>query len=249
MTPDAIDAALAALLPRLAEVREAIGDAARRSGRRPEEVTLVAVTKTHPPEMLAAALAAGVTDIGENYLQEADTKFTALGWPAAGNSGNPVRRHAIGHIQGNKAALAVRWCEVVQTVDSLRLAERLDRLAREAGRILPVLLEVNISHESRKSGIIPAEVAGMLPTLANLTAIRVMGLMTIGRYQPDPESARGDFAALRALRDRLQQEAPSGIVLQELSMGMSHDYVAAIEEGATIVRVGSRLFGPRPTTG
>jgi pyridoxal phosphate enzyme (YggS family) len=229
---------------RLTAVRAEIADAARRSGRDAGAVSLVAVTKTHPPEVLAAAVAAGVTEIGENYLQEAADKFTALDWPPAGAPA-PVVRHAIGHIQSNKARLAVRWFDVIETVDSLALARRLDTLADEAGRTLPVLVQINISREIEKSGIFPENTAGTLAELANLAHIQVTGLMTIGRFEPDPEAARTEFAALRALRDRLRGDVPPGIGLDELSMGMSHDFAVAIEEGATIVRVGSRLFGPR----
>jgi PLP dependent protein len=203
------------------------------------------VTKTQPAEVVAAAVAAGVTDIGENYLQEATEKWSALGWGKTA----PVTRHLIGHLQRNKAALAVQWCDMVHTVDSLRLAERLNQIACANNRILPVLLEVNVSRESTKSGILCEQVEGMLPSLANLTAIRVKGLMTIGRFDPDPEAARVEFTVLRELRDRLAQDAPQEIDLVELSMGMSHDFEAAILEGATIVRVGTRLFGQRPNPG
>ncbi|HOF89238.1 MAG TPA: YggS family pyridoxal phosphate-dependent enzyme [Armatimonadota bacterium] len=229
---------------RLAAVRAEMADAARRAGRRPEDVRLVAVTKTHPPAVVAAAVAAGVTAIGENYLQEADEKFTALGWPDAGG-GAPAARHFIGHLQANKARKAARWFEYIETVDSAALAARLDRLAEEQGRRLDILLQINISGEDEKSGISPHNVEGVLATLAKLAHIQVRGLMTIGRFVPDPEAARAEFRALRELRDALRAVAPPTVELEELSMGMSHDFAVAIEEGATIVRVGSRLFGPR----
>ncbi|OPZ85580.1 MAG: hypothetical protein BWY76_01354 [bacterium ADurb.Bin429] len=229
---------------RLAEVRAEMADAARRAGRRPEDVRLVAVTKTHPPDVVLAAVTAGITAIGENYLQEADEKFTALGWLDA-EGGAPVARHFIGHLQSNKARKAVRWFEYVETVDSAALAMRLDRLADEQGRRLEILLQINSSGEDEKSGIHPENVEGVLISLAKLAHIQVRGLMTIGRFDPDPEAARAEFRALRELRDALRAVAPPTVELEELSMGMSHDFAVAIEEGATIVRVGSRLFGSR----
>jgi pyridoxal phosphate enzyme (YggS family) len=234
---------------RLAGVQSDIADAARRSGREPDAIRLVAVTKTHPAPVLQAAVQLGIRDIGENYLQEAEDKFQALGWPEASAGAAPVVRHAIGHLQANKVRTALLWFEVIQTVDSLRLAERIDRLAAEMGRAsVPVLLQVNTSGEPQKSGFFSDEIEGIMPRLANLSHIQVNGLMTIGRFDPDPEAARPEFIALRTLRDRLRHVAPAAIRLDELSMGMSHDFIIAIEEGATIVRVGSRLFGPRQST-
>ncbi|MHB0936307.1 MAG: YggS family pyridoxal phosphate-dependent enzyme [Armatimonadota bacterium] len=235
------------LTQRLAEVREAISNAARRSGRPAESVRLVAVTKTHPAPLLQAAVQAGMTEIGENYIQEAAEKFQALGWPEAAAGPAPAIRHAIGHLQANKVRTTLRWFDVIQTVDSFELADRIDRIARELGRDpVPVLIQVNTSGEMQKFGIFSDDVEGLLLRLANLTFIRVTGLMTIGRFEPEPEAARQEFIALRELRDRLRRNMPPGIRLDELSMGMSHDFPVAIEEGATIVRVGSRLFGPRP---
>jgi len=230
---------------RLDAVREEIAHAAAGAGRSPESVRLVAVTKMHPAEVLAAAVQVGVTEIGENYLQEARDKFAALGWPEAPLGHAPVVRHAIGHLQSNKIRLALTWFDMIQTVDSLRLAERIDAVAGEMGRTVPVLLQINISGEPTKSGIFSDDVEGVLLRLANLANIQVSGLMTIGRFEPDPNAAREEFCAMRALRDRLRPVAPPSIRLDELSMGMSHDFPVAVEEGATIVRVGSRLFGPR----
>lgn len=228
---------------RLAIVHAEVAAAAHRAGRDPASVQLIAVTKTHPPDVLTAAVAAGVTAVGENYPQEAAEKFATLGWPEMGNG--PVTRHLIGHLQTNKARLALRWFDVIQTVDSLRLAVRLNEIAAELGRDVTVLLQINSSGEPTKSGFFPQAVEGVLPALANLAHIRVSGLMAIGRFEPDPEAARTEFQALRALRDRLAPHCPLPIRLTELSMGMSHDFPVAIEEGATMVRVGSRLFGPR----
>lgn len=229
---------------RLAMIRHDIAAAAARAGRDPATISLVAVTKTHPPELLQAAVAAGVTAIGENYLQEAEAKFSALGWLSA-DAGAPVARHFIGHLQANKVRKALCWFEMIETVDSLALARRIDAIAADMGRRVPVLLQINVSVEEKKSGFFSNSVAGTLTELAKLAHIQVKGLMTIGRFTPDPEAARGDFIALRTLRDHLRTIAPPAIGLDELSMGMSHDFHVAIEEGATIVRVGSRLFGPR----
>ena len=233
------------LIDNLASVRAEIAAAAQRSGRTPEDITLIAVTKMQPAAVLQEAVGAGITDIGENYLQEAADKFAVLGWPAYPATGAPVRRHAIGHIQGNKVRLAMRLFDLIQSVDSLALAERIDRVASEQGRVAPVLLQVNISAEATKSGFFPDLIAGVLPALAKFTNISIQGLMTIGQFSPDLAVARADFVTMRELRDRLRGECPPEISLDELSMGMSHDFAAAIEEGATMVRVGTRLFGAR----
>jgi len=234
------------LTARYADVQAAIADAAQRSSRMPQDIRLVAVTKTHPASVLQAAVLAGMTEIGENYIQEAEEKFTALGWPETTVGPAPALRHAIGHLQTNKVRTALRWFDVIQTVDSLKLAQRIDQIAADLGRPpVSILLQINTSKETQKSGIFPAEVEGLLPCLAKLTHVQVSGLMTIGRFDPDPEAARREFIALRDLRDRLRTITPPGLQWDELSMGMSHDFSVAIEEGATMVRVGSRLFGPR----
>lgn len=233
------------LRQRLVEVQEEIAAAAARAGRLATEVQLIAVTKTQPAAVVQAAVEAGVAAIGENYVQEAEDKFTALGWPTALNGPAPVVRHFIGHLQANKIRKALTWFDLIHTVDSLALAERIDRVAAELGRVVPVLLQVNISSEATKSGISPSEVEGVFPFLAKLTHITVNGLMTIGRFTPDEALARQEFRQLRALRDALRAVAPPTVSLEELSMGMSHDFAVAVEEGATMVRVGSRLFGAR----
>jgi pyridoxal phosphate enzyme (YggS family) len=230
---------------RLAEVREEIAQAAQRVGRRAEDIRLIAVTKTHAADLLAAAAAAGCSELGENYPQEAIEKFSVLGWPDALHEPAPVMRHLIGHLQTNKVRNALTWFEMIQTVDSIRLAQRVNTVAGDLGRLAPVLLEINICQDTSKFGLIAEEVEGLFPELEKLAHIQVMGLMTIGRFSPDPEAARGDFIALRELCERLRSVAPPTIHLDELSMGMSHDFPVAIEEGATMVRIGSRLFGPR----
>jgi pyridoxal phosphate enzyme (YggS family) len=210
---------------RVAEVRERLADAARRAGRAPEAVTLVAVTKTKPVEDLLAAWTAGIRDFGENRVQEAEAKFPSL--PPGGV------RHLIGPIQSNKAARAARLADVVQSVDSEGLARRLDRAAASEGKRLRVLLEVNVGAEETKAGIPPAGVEGLADVVRSLPALDLRGLMAI----PPPGDTRRHFADLRSLAERHG--------LRELSMGMSDDYEIAVEEGATIVRIGSALFGIR----
>jgi len=209
---------------RVAEVRGRIAAAARRAGRDPESVTLVAVTKTRPAEDLLAAWRAGVTHFGENRVQEAESKFPSV--PPGGV------RHLIGPVQSNKAARAARIADVVQTVDSPDLARRLDRAAE--GKRLAVFLEVLLGDESTKAGVTPADLPRLVEAVRGFPSLDLRGLMAI----PPPGDTRPYFQTLRQLA-----EVES---LQELSMGMSDDFEVAIEEGATTVRIGSALFGARP---
>lgn len=210
----------------LRRVRERIESAARRAGRAASEVTLVAVAKTKPAPMLDEAIAAGAAAIGENYVQEARDKKPLVRGAATW--------HFIGHLQRNKARLAVDLFDVIQTIDDLALARTLDRLAGESGRPLPALIEVNVGGEARKSGVAPDALEPLLEQVATLEHLRVEGLMTIPPADDDP---RPHFAALRRLRERF--------ALPQLSMGMTDDFEIAIEEGATIVRVGRAIFGER----
>jgi pyridoxal phosphate enzyme (YggS family) len=221
---------------RLEEIRARIGRAAARSGRSPEQVTLIGAAKTVPIDAVREALAHGLRDLGENRVQEAAAKIEALGRSVA-------RWHMIGHLQRNKAAKAVACFDVIQAVDDLELAAELSRRAVAAGRVLPVLVEVNVSAEASKFGVEPARLEPLVARAGALGGIRIDGLMTIARPVERPEEARGDFAGLRELRDRCQRSL--GVSLPELSMGMSGDFEVAIEEGATMVRVGTALFGPR----
>ncbi len=212
----------------VAAVRERIAAAAARAGRDVNDVCLIAVAKTKPAALVEAAIAAGVRDIGENYVQEAVGKRAAV-------AGDGVRWHLIGHLQRNKAARAVEVFDVIHTIDSAALAVALARHARERGRAVPVLVEVNIGAEASKSGVAPEALPGLLDAIAQ-TEVRVDGLMTIP--QPgDPEDARRQFRRLRALAQAAG--------LRELSMGMSDDFEIAVEEGATMVRVGRAIFGDR----
>lgn len=223
---------------RLADVRARIGAAAQRSGRRPQEVLLVAVTKTVPAPVVVAAMAAGQRVFGENRVQEAVAKAAACGPGAAW--------HLIGHLQGNKAKQAARLFDVVESLDSPALAAELDRRAREAGRRLRVLVQVKVGDEPTKSGVPPAEAPALIEATSRLPGLEVAGLMTIPPPSAAPEDSRRWFALLRELRGRWDGACCPRGALRELSMGMSGDYEVAVEEGATIVRVGSALFGPRP---
>ncbi|MBN1770222.1 MAG: YggS family pyridoxal phosphate-dependent enzyme [Deltaproteobacteria bacterium] len=220
---------------RLAEVRETIAAAARRAGRDPAAVTLVAVSKTHGPEAIRAAFAAGQLDFGENYTQELAAKRAAL----ADLPG--LRWHMIGHLQRNKVKLVVPGVHLLQTVDSPRLAEALDRrLAEHDGR-LDVLVQVDVAGEEQKAGAAPDEVPALVDALRARPRLRLRGLMAIPPWTLDGEGSRPYFRALRELAGRLGL-APDE---RELSMGMSDSYAVAVEEGATLVRVGTAIFGPR----
>ncbi|HJW20831.1 MAG TPA: YggS family pyridoxal phosphate-dependent enzyme [Candidatus Limnocylindrales bacterium] len=223
-------------------VLEEIAAAARRAGRDPTNVRLVAVTKQVPPERVAAALAAGCEDLGENRVQEAAAKIPLVG-AAAG--GGPARWHLIGPLQSNKARRAVELFDVLEAVDTLDLALRLDRLAHELrpGRPLPVLLQVNVDADPAKAGFSPAALERDLPVILDLPDLRVDGLMTVGRLVTDAEHARPTFVALRTLSKRMRAIHPA--LGPDLSMGMSDDFAVAVEEGATIVRIGRALFGER----
>lgn len=233
------------LAQNFATVRAQVAAAAQRAGRDPASVTLVAVSKTHPAAAVQAAAALGQVDFGENRIEEAAPKITEVGLP-------PLRWHYIGHIQSRKArAVAEVGFAFVHSVDSDKLAARLSRLVLEAGRPpLPILLECNVSGEATKAGFAaydPADWAQLATTIAPLTqlpGVTVRGLMTMAPIVAAPELARPYFRQLRALRDFLADAVPTG-QWQELSMGMTDDFGVAIEEGATLVRVGRALFGER----
>jgi pyridoxal phosphate enzyme (YggS family) len=220
----------------VARIRDRIAKAAERAGRSAHDIGLVAVSKVVDTERVRQAVAAGITDIGENYVQEAAAKRPEVG-------GGP-RWHMIGHLQRNKAGQAVQIFDMIQTVDTQRLAEAIGRRAQAAGRTMSVLLQVNTSGEESKSGAAPADVERLLDGVGPLPGLQVEGLMTIGRWDPDPESARREFRLLAQLAKQLERH--SGLATTRLSMGMSHDFEVAIEEGANLIRVGTGIFGPRP---
>ena len=221
----------------LAAVRERLDRAAAAAGRAAGDIRLIAVSKTFGVSHVEAAAAAGLRDLGENRVQEALQKQAAA--PAL-----PVRWHLIGHLQSNKArkAAAFDW---IHSVDSAALLERLDRAAADAGRSPQLLIQVDLAGEATKHGAPEDEARRIVEASAGCRAARLRGLMVMPPWSDDPEAARPWFRRLRALRDRLQAGAPASVRLDELSMGMSHDFEVAIEEGATMVRVGTALFGRR----
>jgi pyridoxal phosphate enzyme (YggS family) len=225
----------------LAEIRERIARAAQRAGRQPSEVALMAVSKTHPASAIVEAIAAGQSLFGENRVQEFAGKRSEVLTHSAGG-----KFHLIGHLQSNKTALAAELFDAIDSVDSLRLAEKLNEAAQRLKRRLDVLIEINIGGEEAKSGLDPEspELYALLDAQARLSNLVIRGCMTVPPFTDDPEGARLCFRRLRELRDRLS--AHSGLPLAELSMGMSHDFEVAIEEGSTCVRVGTAIFGARP---
>ena len=226
---------------RLARVRERIADAAGRSGRHPGDVRLVAVSKTHPIEAVHAAAEAGQLDFGENKVQEALQKM-------AQSSDTRLRWHLIGHLQSNKARKAAYVVHYLQAVDSVDLLRRVDQAAAAAGRTIDVLIQVDLALEATKYGAPEAEVPAIFAAAADCAAARITGLMLLPPLAENPEEARPWFVRLRGVRDRLGDAGVPGQHLRELSMGMSHDFEVAVEEGATMVRVGTAIFGERDYT-
>ena len=241
-----------ALAEQARAVRARIAAAARRAGRPAESVTLIAVTKTVPAERVLAAAALGLTVLGENRVQEARDKRIRLAALAEGDPTTArlvarMRWELIGHLQTNKSGRALELFDRVQSVDSLRLAEALSARATMLNRPLPILLEVNVAGEASKSGFALDEVEGAARVIAAMPILRLDGLMTVAPLAPDPEQARPIFRRLRELRDELRAAIPLGEEgWRDLSMGMSDDFEVAIEEGATLVRIGRGLFGERP---
>jgi pyridoxal phosphate enzyme (YggS family) len=234
---DVIEDLVEAFVRARADVLERIEAAAERVGRDPAKVTLVAVSKTNGAERVRAAIAAGLTDFGENRVQEAADKIPAV---------DGGRWHLIGPLQSNKARRALELFDVIESVDSMDLARRLDRIAGEIrpGTRYPVLIQVNVADDPAKAGFEPADAATAMEELLGLPNLRVEGLMTIGRLVASAEAARPTFVALRELGDRLRASHPA--LGRHLSMGMTDDFDVAVEEGATIVRVGRAVFGERP---
>lgn len=222
-------------------VRERMAVAALRAGRRGEEITLMAVSKTRPAERIREAYGAGLRVFGENRVQEFAGKVDAL----ADLRG--IEWHLIGHLQSNKAAKAVELFQAVDSVDSLKLAEKLNSSARQLGKKVGVLIEVNVGGEAAKSGVAPdsAELNELLLTAPRLEMLSFRGLMTVPPFTDDPEGTRPYFRSLRELRDKIAARGLPGVFLEQLSMGMSHDFEIAIEEGSTCVRVGTAIFGGR----
>ena len=219
------------------EVRMRIEDAAERALREASDVLLVAVTKTVEPPSIIEAIEAGVTAVGENRIQEASRKF--------GEGLPPVEKHLVGHLQRNKVKTALELFDMVESVDSLRLAREISRRCEARERRMDVLVEVNTSGEESKYGLDPEGAVETIEEMAGLPGIRIRGLMTVGAFLEDPEDVRPCFRRLREVRDRVEERVIPGAQMDHLSMGMTNDYEVAIEEGATIVRVGRAIFGER----
>jgi PLP dependent protein len=218
-------------------VLERIGEAAERSGRDPKEIKLLAASKSQSIDKIRAAVAAGIRLVGENYVQEAEAKRSALD--------ATVEWHMIGHLQRNKVKTALGIFDLIQSLDSVELARALDKEGKRRGRAVRAFVEVNLAGEEGKSGIARNQVALLLDEIGKLSYIRIEGLMAVPPLADDPEKARPYFRALRELRAELRLLSTANVNVKELSMGMTHDYPVAIEEGATLVRIGTAIFGPR----
>ncbi|MGE0705467.1 MAG: YggS family pyridoxal phosphate-dependent enzyme [Vicinamibacterales bacterium] len=231
----------AALRARLESVRDRIANAAGRAGRDPSSIILVAVSKTFPPSAIRAASALGQLDFGENKVQEALGKI-------AETTDVPARWHLIGHLQSNKIKKGAAAFQTIHSVHDVTLVEKLDREAGQLGRTIDLLIQVDLAREATKSGVPEEGVRPVVDAALAASHLRLAGLMVLPPEADDPNDARPWFARLRRLRDDLVSEGVPGTALAHLSMGMSHDFEVAIEEGATIVRVGSAIFGERRTT-
>ncbi|MGD8521513.1 MAG: YggS family pyridoxal phosphate-dependent enzyme [Desulfobacterales bacterium] len=223
---------------RLEKVKERIKRAAEGCHRDPETVSLVAVSKTMPVSKVQEAIQAGVTILGENYVQEARDKINSL-------MSFPVSWHFIGHLQSNKAKYAVRLFDLIHSVDSLKLARELNKHAQKNAKIQQILIQVNISQEETKSGISVDDAVDLISEISQLENLSIKGLMTMPPYFNQPEKVQPFFAALRELRDQIDSKAIPNVFMDQLSMGMTGDFEVAIEEGATMVRVGTAIFGER----
>ncbi len=232
----------ASIADNLTKVHAGIQAAARRAGRAPTEIALMAVTKTVPPERIRQAHAAGLRLFGENRVQEFASKIDQL------RDLQQTSWHMIGHLQSNKAGKAVELFTGVDSLDSLKLAEKLNAAAEEAGKRLPVLVELNLGGEESKSGLRPGspEIDRLLHAAPHLSSLEILGLMTLPPFTEDPQGARQYFRQLRELRDQIAARNLPSVSMDTLSMGMSHDFEVAIEEGSTCVRLGTGIFGPRP---
>ena len=231
------------LAARFASVKARIAAAAEECGRNPEEVTLIAISKTHPADVIKELIALGATDLGENRVQEAETKIPQVGRDAGETR---PRWHLVGHLQANKARRALNLFDVIHSLDSIDLAQRLDRLCAELGReSLPLLIQVDLGHEETKTGVDEKELPQLAETVQQLERLELIGLMTLPPFFEDPKQARPYFRRLRELRDELAHKGAFGERRGELSMGMTHDFAVAIEEGATMVRIGTAIFGER----
>jgi PLP dependent protein len=218
-------------------ILDRINEAAAKAGRSAQEIKLLAAAKSQSVELVQAAIATGVRLIGENYVQEAEDKRKVIS--------EPVEWHMIGHLQRNKAKAAIKIFDLIQTLDSVALALELDKVGKSQGKTVRTLIEVNMGDEASKSGIGQDKAAELLKKVGDLSHVRVEGLMAVPPFKEKPEEIRPYFCALKDLQVELQCLKMPNVSLNELSMGMTHDYPVAVEEGATIVRIGTALFGPR----
>jgi hypothetical protein len=206
-------------------------------GELPPGVELVAAAKSQPPEKILEAIESGVRTIGENYVQEAEAHFAAIGAKA--------KWHFIGHLQTNKAKKAVGIFDMIETVDSIDLAREIDKRCRASGKTMPVLVEINSGKEEQKAGVRPADAEALIREIAPLSNVKVRGLMTMGPFEGDPENSRPYFRMTRQVFERIKGRAIPGIEMTVLSMGMTNSYRVALEEGANMIRIGTKIFGPR----
>jgi pyridoxal phosphate enzyme (YggS family) len=226
----------------VASVKERILAACARCGRNPEDVLLVAVTKTFGPEIIREAMAAGLLDFGENYVQELNRKREEL-------RENRIRWHFVGHLQSNKAKEVAGFVHLVHSVDSERLAAELDKRGGSSGRTIGVLVEVHTTDEATKSGVAPEQTIELVKQISRYGSLRIQGLMTMGPFSDDPNDSRPSFRQLLELKKGIEREGIENASMRHLSMGMSHDFEVAIEEGATIIRIGTAIFGERVRSG
>lgn len=225
------------LTENLQSVRDKIAKAAEGAGRDPSEVKIVAITKTHPPEVVEEAVSAGLEDVGENKVQEFLDKSEEVT--------TPCRWHFVGHLQRNKVKKIIGRFELIHSLDSLRLARRLNKLSSREEMVTDVLVQVNTSGEESKYGIMPEDAVRFCGEVSAMEGIRVKGLMTMAPWVDDPEVLRAAFSGLRRLRDEIRDRGIRRISMEDLSMGMTNDFECAVAEGATILRLGRVLFGPR----
>jgi pyridoxal phosphate enzyme (YggS family) len=219
-------------------VRERIERACERSGKNPQSVRLIAITKTFDAAKVRGAVESGISDIGENFVQELLEKREATNNPA-------IRWHFVGHLQSNKVKFIADFVHLIHSVDRPSVAEEINKRGAKIGRVVEALVEVNTTGEQTKFGVKPEETVEFIRSIAHLRNLRIKGLMTIGPFLPNPEDSRPAFRTLRALSDEVRKEEIENVEMTDLSMGMTHDFEVAIEEGATMVRLGTAIFGPR----
>ncbi|MBF0241363.1 MAG: YggS family pyridoxal phosphate-dependent enzyme [Desulfamplus sp.] len=234
---------------RLATIKTQIADAAKICGREPEEITLVAVSKKKSVDTVLDAINSGVKIFGENYIQEATDKIDAIRQKIGQKIDLDIKWHFIGHLQSNKAKVAVKYFDLIHTVDSIKLAQEIDRQAEKIGKIQDILIQVNISQEETKSGTEADDAISLVESISTLKSLSLKGLMGMPPFFDEPERARPYFRELAKIRDRIEKmritSISNSISMEHLSMGMSGDFQVAIEEGSTMVRIGTSIFGTR----